>query len=83
LGKKNQKPTSLSIGCFTIALSLVLPDIGIHMGKLDEVRRVSEKIFQMFTKVSGCSDSGSYSGTIGWPVSTGLSGIDSRSAEAV
>jgi hypothetical protein len=83
MGRNYQKSKSLSIEIFTIALSLVIPDIGIHMGKLDGVRRVSEKIFQMFTKVSGCSDSKSYSGKIGWPVSTGLSGIDSRSAEAV
>jgi hypothetical protein len=60
-----------------------MPDIGIHMDKLNGVIRVSEKIFQMFTMVSGYSDSESYTGKIAWPVFTRLSSVDRRSVATV
>jgi hypothetical protein len=44
MGNKDQITQSLSIGIFTIALSLVMPDIGIHRDKLNGVRRVPDKI---------------------------------------
>ncbi|MFW2438414.1 MAG: hypothetical protein ACN4GR_03480 [Arenicellales bacterium] len=45
------------IDIFTLASSQVVPDIGINMDKLNGVKWISEKIFQLLTKVSVYSDS--------------------------
>ncbi|MGB5727298.1 MAG: hypothetical protein WBM52_08810, partial [Thiogranum sp.] len=50
-----------------------IADIGIHLYKLNGTRRVAEKIFHDFAKVSGYSDSEHCRGEIAWTGSTALS----------
>jgi len=62
----------LSAGIFRITLLLVISGIGKSTDKLNEERVRSRKIFQMFGRVSGYSDSGKIGDKITWTIPEGI-----------